>query len=225
MSIYRIIWWIAAAVLVLAGFIAAITVIETEVLMSVVIAAALIGGGQPWLSSSTLCAATPRRILPVAARGAAAATIVLVSVTGLIAVSGAGALPLVLMMTITSSPVHRWLRNNLAFMQTTSRCSPGTTRETSRTANVPPTSLPDCSELSNDALCQRWRASFTALQKVSSSSDQMAVARIRQQYLDEIERRDPEGFTRWFESGARAGSDPSKFLTTRDRRQPPADRS
>jgi hypothetical protein len=32
-------------------------------------------------------------------------------------------------------------------------------------------------------------------------------------YLDELERRDPAGVARWLDSGARAGGNPSKFLT------------
>jgi hypothetical protein len=32
--------------------------------------------------------------------------------------------------------------------------------------------------------------------------------------LDAIERRDRDGFTRWLETGARAGSDPGRYLTT-----------
>ncbi len=40
--------------------------------------------------------------------------------------------------------------------------------------------------------------------------------------LDELTHRDPEGFTRWLDSGARAASDPARFLTStlRDRQLP-----
>ncbi len=47
------------------------------------------------------------------------------------------------------------------------------------------------------------------------------LARTREAYLDEIEPRDPRGFARWLDSGARAGSDPAKFLTARDHPPPP----
>jgi hypothetical protein len=55
----------------------------------------------------------------------------------------------------------------------------------------------------------------------TSTTDALHLARTRERYLDEIERRDPRGFARWLSSGARAGSDPATFLTTRDHPQPP----
>jgi len=38
---------------------------------------------------------------------------------------------------------------------------------------------------------------------------------IRELLIDEIERRDRDGFARWLDTGARAGSDPSRYLTER----------
>jgi hypothetical protein len=39
------------------------------------------------------------------------------------------------------------------------------------------------------------------------------VGEQRRAYLDEMARRDPEGFHRWLDSGARAAGDPSRYLT------------
>ncbi|MBF4476523.1 hypothetical protein [Rhodococcus rhodochrous] len=72
--------------------------------------------------------------------------------------------------------------------------------------------------MSDEALCLGWRTSFVALQRTSSVTGKLRLAWMRQLYLDEMERRHPQGFANWFDSGARAGSDPSKFLTPR---QPP----
>jgi hypothetical protein len=39
------------------------------------------------------------------------------------------------------------------------------------------------------------------------------IARMRQCLLDELERRDRDGFSRWLEAGGCASSDPSRYLT------------
>jgi len=35
---------------------------------------------------------------------------------------------------------------------------------------------------------------------------------VRQRMLDELERRDRAGFERWLSTGARAASDPSRYI-------------
>ena len=131
--------------------------------------------------------------------------------------------PLVLVLTVTAEPVARRLRRwpplaQLLSPQPSASCDPD---ETSVPGSLPEPP-PRCEELSDDALCRGWRTSFAELQNARSVTDRLRLARIRQQYLDEIERRDPQGFAAWFTTGARAGSDPSKFLTTRE--PPPTDR-
>lgn len=225
MSIYRIIWWVATVILAAAGGIAAAITVHTDVLVSAVIAAVLIGGGSPWLRPITL-RTTPshRTLLPVALRCAGTAVAVVVTVIGLITLAGAAALPLILLMTITSAPVYRYFRDSVEFTQSRP-CSPRSPLIHPSTVDVSLHPLPDCSQLSNEALCRCWRMSFPALQNGPSTSpsatDALHLARTREAYLDEIERRDPRGFARWLDSGARAGSDPAKFLTTRDHPQPP----
>jgi hypothetical protein len=39
-----------------------------------------------------------------------------------------------------------------------------------------------------------------------------AIVHLRQSMLDELERRDANGFGRWLKAGARAGSDPGRYL-------------
>jgi len=67
-------------------------------------------------------------------------------------------------------------------------------------------------ELSTPELCLAWRRSYVALLDVPSGSGRCEIVRIRECLLDEIERRDRDGFTRWLETGARAGSDPGRYL-------------
>jgi len=40
------------------------------------------------------------------------------------------------------------------------------------------------------------------------------IVRVRECLLDELERRDRDGFIRWLDSGARAGSDPGRYLSS-----------
>jgi hypothetical protein len=68
-------------------------------------------------------------------------------------------------------------------------------------------------DLSTGALCLAWRRSFVELQRAADESARQRVVRLRTEYLDELERRDRAGFARWLGSGARAGSDPQRYLT------------
>lgn len=69
--------------------------------------------------------------------------------------------------------------------------------------------------LDDAALCQAWRRSFLLLQ--TSRVDRVVrVVELRQQYLDELERRHPAGISRWLASGARAAGNPLPFLVDRD---------
>jgi len=79
-------------------------------------------------------------------------------------------------------------------------------------ADEPPTPV---TTLTDKQLCQAWRASFRTLEHLFVISDTAQQARLitrRQQYLDELEQRNPHGFARWLASGARPAGDPSRFL-------------
>lgn len=223
MGVYRILWWVVTVPLGLVGFAVAIFTVHPDVLVSAAFAAAVTGGGLTAMVADRSATATPRSSLPTAALNAATAGVILIGVVGLIALSGAAAVPLVLVLTVTAEPVARRLRRwpplaQLLSPQPSALCDPDEATAPGSLPEPPPS----CAELSGDALCRGWRTSFAELQNARSPADRLRLARIRQQYLDEIERRDPEGFAEWFSTGARAGSDPSKFLTTRE--PPPADR-
>jgi hypothetical protein len=74
-----------------------------------------------------------------------------------------------------------------------------------------PRSMP-VSALSLDELCLAWRRSFVQLQHAGDERGRHIVISSRQAYLDELERRDPPGFAKWLDSGARAAGDPSRFV-------------
>jgi hypothetical protein len=77
--------------------------------------------------------------------------------------------------------------------------------------------------LTDSQLCLAWRTSYTALQRSRGLAHRGRLVAARQGYLDELERRDPSGFSRWLAAGARPASDPSKYLTTRGRLPGPSD--
>ncbi|MEV0074730.1 hypothetical protein [Amycolatopsis sp. NPDC050768] len=78
-----------------------------------------------------------------------------------------------------------------------------------RPVSVRPVSV---SSLSVEELCLAWRRSYVELEHVRDEESRYAVIAARQAYLDELERRDRQGFTRWLDSGARAAGDPSRFV-------------
>jgi hypothetical protein len=64
----------------------------------------------------------------------------------------------------------------------------------------------------DEELCWAWRCSFSRVQRAGDAAELARAAQERRSYLDEIERRDPHGFTTWMRDGARAGSDPRRYL-------------
>jgi hypothetical protein len=68
--------------------------------------------------------------------------------------------------------------------------------------------------LPTPALCWEWRRSYLAVVRASKPDELTRIAALRAAYLDELERRDPTGFRRWLDSGARAASDPGRYLTS-----------
>jgi hypothetical protein len=68
-------------------------------------------------------------------------------------------------------------------------------------------------ELDTGDLCTAWQRSYFQLLVTRDATARRCLVQRRQDYLDEIERRDPDGFRRWLDSGARPGGDPEPYLT------------
>lgn len=66
-------------------------------------------------------------------------------------------------------------------------------------------------QLSLDELCQRWCRTFAAVLH-DDPPHAVRIVGMRQVYLDEMERRDPEGLRAWLRSGPHAGSSPEEYL-------------
>jgi hypothetical protein len=73
----------------------------------------------------------------------------------------------------------------------------------------------DAAAASTADLCRAWRVSYSVLENTHDPAQLAEVAALRRRYLDELDRRDPDGFRRWFDDGARAASDPARYIRTR----------
>lgn len=72
--------------------------------------------------------------------------------------------------------------------------------------------------LDDQALCLAWRRSFRLLETAPSAAIRLAIVDQRQKYLDELQRRSPEGLTAWLASGARASGNPFPYVEDARRR-------
>lgn len=75
-----------------------------------------------------------------------------------------------------------------------------------------PLSIP--ADLSIEQLCRAWQHTYFALLDLPAGASRAAIVQLRSGLLDELERRDPVGFSRWLDTGARAGSDPGRYLAS-----------
>ncbi|HEY2060301.1 MAG TPA: hypothetical protein VGH57_18175 [Amycolatopsis sp.] len=149
--------------------------------------------------------ARPRR--PAWWAGVAAAALCLtfcLAVTGLVAVAGAAT---AVSSTLLLLAVAAW-----AGWRSTPAKAPRAKVPPVRFSVVPPPLV--AADLATDELCVAWRRSYLELLRAVDEPTRQRVVVQRQEYLDELERRDSLGFARWLDSGARAGSDPRRFLTS-----------
>lgn len=69
----------------------------------------------------------------------------------------------------------------------------------------------DLSALTNEQLCELWRASYLALMHPTPGQMSATVLE-RQRYLDEFERRNRSGFAAWLATGPLASASPLPYL-------------
>lgn len=76
----------------------------------------------------------------------------------------------------------------------------------------PTTELRPVPAMSTRALGQEWVRTSAVLAGRLDPAARAALVHRRQQALDELERRDPEGFSRWLIGGPVPGSDPADYV-------------
>lgn len=118
----------------------------------------------------------------------------------------------------TTEPLPRRQRPASDEYRPTARSTPGRTGSTRRwdAATVAALTDPD--------LCLAWRVSYVALQR-HTVRDRPTIVSFRAVVLDELQRRHPTEFHRWISAGARAASNPARYLRTNSSAQktPPHD--
>jgi hypothetical protein len=67
-------------------------------------------------------------------------------------------------------------------------------------------------ELTTAALGREWLRTTAALNGRLEPAARESIVRRRQEALDELERRDADGFARWLAAGPAAGSDPADYV-------------
>jgi hypothetical protein len=83
--------------------------------------------------------------------------------------------------------------------------------------------LPPLETLTTRALGDEWLRTTEALGGRLTPAARTALVRRRAEALDELERRDPEGFRRWLADAPVRGSDPADFVRGGPARGPVAD--
>jgi hypothetical protein len=83
--------------------------------------------------------------------------------------------------------------------------------------------LPPVAGLTTRELGREWARTTEALAGRLDTGVRAALVRRREQALDELERRDPDGFTRWLAVGPVVGSDPADYVRGGPRADGPAE--
>jgi hypothetical protein len=187
---YRRLWRVVAGTCLAIGLLTALLVLPFGVWLVVSALAVVLG-----LTLAVCCeAGTPDGQGPVrAVRVTAALYLIAMAVAGVAQFLGVGVLAVVGLLLITSPQAVQWCRRWL----------------TSSRSPVPS----PLATISTNQLCRDWLDSYDQLARASSSDARLRVVMTRQRYLDELERRDPDGLRAWLASSASAGGDPRRFLT------------
>ena len=170
--------------------------------------AGLVAVGLAAVVSACLAAGVARESRPGqqavvdAAWKAGAATVAVLLVLSGTAVLGGAVLTLMVAAVAAGTSTVVWLVCS----------SPRTPASTVAGDRRPAAPLPPVSSLPTEALGQEWVRTTTALSGPLDARTREAIVVRRQQTLDELERRDPDGFARWLSGLPLAGSDPSGDL-------------
>lgn len=135
---------------------------------------------------------------------------VVVALFGLSILIGAAVLPLALLMAVTSPGALDWWCSRRKSISQPSVQNIPERRALPRDDLSEPTSVVE--EMTDRELCLAWRRSYVELERADSARIKASIARFRSQVLDELERRNPAGFEDWLASGARAPSDPTRYV-------------
>jgi hypothetical protein len=187
---YRRVWQVVCGVLAVIGIVVGFVVLPAAAwvvfgLLAVVVALAMVVGADPETGDG-----------PSVGHGMLVGLGAAVGVAALLAyaaILNVGALVVLLLPAVTSPPAVRRYAAVLGMNR--------------RPAE------PTVADFGTDKLCRDWLDSYDALRKAGSHPERLRIVADRQRCLDELERRDPEGFHAWLGSAAGPATDPRRFLT------------
>jgi MFS family permease len=136
-----------------------------------------------------------------------ATTVVCLALTGAGSILGAASGPVILLLLLAVA-LWAW-RARRQLTRSSVAVADAVVPERSSAVSEPP---PDADGLTTPELCRAWQRSYLALIDVPEGPVREDIAAWRRSLLDELERRDPIGFDKWLRDGARAGSDPGRYL-------------
>ncbi|MGY1706433.1 hypothetical protein ACI79C_17850 [Geodermatophilus sp. SYSU D00697] len=198
-SIYRSLWWAGVLGVTAYGLLGALRHLSVAELL-------LIGGGVAaqgvfygWLVWGGGAAPDPRTPTLAAALSYAVLTL---SVLGLGLLQGWGGLVTAAVLCVAGLPLRHRARSSAA----RDRAVAARARET-----VGPPGTAWVEDLSTADLCRSWQITSAALRRVAHPRPIQVLVDLRVEYLDELERRDPQGFTRWLAEEP-AATDPTPFF-------------
>jgi hypothetical protein len=141
---------------------------------------------------------------------------------GLIAVAKVAGVLVVVILAVTTPALTSLVRarRKVKGDRPVVRPEPTTPRDSATSLADGPaaTPAPELSSLGDEALCLAWRRSFRLLETAPTAAVRLSVVVKRQQYLDELHRRSPEGLAAWLASGARASGNPLPYVDDARRR-------
>jgi hypothetical protein len=208
--------WIKVAIVV-GGLGIAIGLFSDDAVIHAVIAAMVglwVGVLTFLVQDARLVTGTPRE----AVTAAAAVTAACAAVIGLYMMFAQWALLLAFLFVVTSPAAIRgyivlarritaWRRRQLDAITTTLAETVPEAPSQRLTSQIPARDLTDVE------LCHAWRTSSYALQQQGADLTRQAqLVTARQEYLNEIERRNPAGFLRWLAVAAQPDSNPIRYL-------------
>jgi hypothetical protein len=205
------IWWAAATVFAAAGLAllpftsrpspAAPAAVAIALILLAMSSTVRLAGGTPWPVA-----------LPRALGDALLAAVLVLGLQGWVGLVGplaaAGA---VVLLAGSSPPLVWWLRRTWR-----GRSAPAPTdRAPVREAPPAPTPLvgpEDVASMTTAAIGASWRRTARELPHTREPRRRAQLAELRRLYLDELERRDHDGFRSWLNAGPRAAHDPSGYI-------------
>ncbi|WP_433169191.1 hypothetical protein [Kribbella sp. CA-247076] len=140
------------------------------------------------------------------------AGIAVVAFYGLATAIGIVVVPLTVLVAGTSPLVVSWWRRRSSPPRSNATTEHGQGAGAVRAARCSGRPSCDLDAMTPAELCLAWRRSYVELQHTRTAEAMAGVAEVRRELLDELERRNPSGFDQWLASGARAPSDPARYL-------------